>query len=388
MATLERRGGGWRLRWRDPDGSPRSRQCPTKPVAQALRREVEEAAALGRRWEPASRVAVPKLADLIIAYLDDLCRVSRQNTVNSHRSQLSAFLAWCHARGVTEPRRLTRSLLEEFDAWRASSGIGSATRRLTLGIVRRWWSWCAEHEDHRAHLGPPPRINLPARVVVEVVAPYWEEVDKVVELALHQAEKSATHEAIARVVILLRGTGLRISQVLRLRWDDLNPQLGTLRIRPELGKTPSERAGRTLPLAPWLLRWLLTLERPSDLVVSVPNHRRAGVKVGDRVEFVVTTASWRVRQLWEALEARPEVYERRPDHAFRKALRTELLHARCSSEAIEYWCGRSTGTPGRYTDPRAHDLVEIARAIPEPPCVRGVSVDKVATLPRPLSRLA
>mgnify|MGYP000906224502 CR=1 FL=1 len=394
MATLERRGDGWRVRWRDPDGSPRSRQCPTKPVARKVKAEVEEAVALGRRWEPSARVEVPKLHDLIVAYLDDLCRVARQNTVNSHRSQLGTFLAWCHSRGVTEPRHLNRTLLEQFDAWRATApnrrGVGAevSTRRLALGVVRRWWEWCADHDDYKAHLERPPRVNMPARVIAEVTAPYWDEVDKVVELAMERATKSPTYEALSRIVMLLRGTGLRISQVLRLRWDDVNAQLGTLRIRSELGKTPAERSGRTLPLPPWLMAWLLTLERPSDLVVSVPSVRRAGVKVGERVPFVVTTASWRVRQLWEAIGARPEVYEGRPDHAFRKALRTELLHARCSGDAIEYWCGRSSGTPGRYTDPRAHDLVEIARSIPEPACVRGVSTKKVATLPRPLSKLA
>ena len=52
MASLHRREDGWRVRWRDPDGSPRSRQCPTKGTAQKLKTEVEEHGALGRRWEP------------------------------------------------------------------------------------------------------------------------------------------------------------------------------------------------------------------------------------------------------------------------------------------------------------------------------------------------
>lgn len=30
MATIERRGDGWRVRWRDPDGTSRSRQCPSE----------------------------------------------------------------------------------------------------------------------------------------------------------------------------------------------------------------------------------------------------------------------------------------------------------------------------------------------------------------------
>jgi len=58
-------------------------------------------------------------------------------------------------------------------------------------------------------------------------------------------------------------------------------------------------------------------------------------------------------------------------------------------EAIEYWFGRSTGTRGTYTDPRAHDLVRIASLIPAPR-VLGVSRDgaNVSANPQPKRRAA
>ena len=87
-------------------------------------------------------------------------------------------------------------------------------------------------------------------------------------------------------------------------------------------------------------------------------------------------ASCYMHACWKALRVgpdaqpvRPEVYVKRPCHAFRKTIRTELEAARCREQAIKYWQGHSTGVGGRYTDPRAHDLLEIARTIPRPPCV-------------------
>lgn len=58
MATIERRGDGWRVRWRDPDGTGRSQQCPTARSAREVKLAVEEAAALGRRWDPGRAVGV------------------------------------------------------------------------------------------------------------------------------------------------------------------------------------------------------------------------------------------------------------------------------------------------------------------------------------------
>jgi len=395
MATIEKRRDGYRVRWRDPDGSARSRQCPTKKVAEQHRRQVEDASALGRRWEPPARVTIPSLAELVDTYLVALCRTAAQNTIDSHRAQLAGFVVWCHEHGHADATALRRGLVEGYDAHRATLGLRTSTRRVTLSILSACWRWCYEHEDYRGHVAPPVRVSMPARVVHEVTAPLWSEVDAVVERALDRAATSRADiwRAIARLVVLLRGTGLRLSQCLRLEGRDVDAQLGTLRIRPELGKTSSERAGRTLPLPPWLLVELVSWDLDPGLIVTVPARGRAGVPDGTPSPLPASTGAWRVSQLWRDVDVdgrpvRPEVYERRPDHAFRKALRTELLHARCHPEAIEYWCGRSTGVRGTYTDPRAHDLLQIARAIPRPECVPSVSRGEVATIAQPLRKRA
>ena len=296
---------------------------------------------------------------MIDAYLRDLCRTSAQATIDSHRSQLRLFLIWCLERKVVDASALSRSLIESYDADRAALGRESSTRRTTLGIVAQWWRWCSEHEEHRSYVSPLARPRMPPRVVHEVIAPEWAEVDAVVALAkdFATAKKHAPiWSAVYRLTVLLRGTGLRLSQCLALEWRDLDLRLGTVRIRPELGKTSSERTGRVLPVAPWLLAEALCWESDEDrvgLLVWVPARKRRAVTDGTRVRVAASVGADRVHELWDTVlidgrPVRPEVYERRPDHAFRKALRTELLHARCHPEAIEYWCGRSTGTRGDY----------------------------------------
>lgn len=379
MASKERRRDGWRVRWRDLAGKAHSRQCPTAKVADQLVREIEATQALGREWAPSAGERIPELAGLIHEHLTAIARTSAQATINSRRSQLGLFLLWCDARGVTHASQLSRALLEQYDADMAARGIRASVRRLAIGIVSRFWEWCADHDQHGDYTPRPRKIAMPARVAEETIAPTYAEADAVVALAREKAPGYPRRGHTYRFVVLLRALGLRSKQTLALEWRDLDARAKTLRIRPELGKSPSERSGRVLPIPSWLATELATWERSAATLV--------GGKTG-------SSASSATRILWRAARVggspvRPEVYDRRPDHAFRKLLRTELIRAGAHPEAVEYWFGRSTGTRGAYTDPRAHDLVQIARLIPAPraPLVSR-EASALAANPRPKRRSA
>ena len=75
MASIDKRRGVYRVRWRDPDGRARSRQCPTLPSARALQKEVEEAVAVGHRWEPRDAGQAPDLREVLGAYLIEVGRL-------------------------------------------------------------------------------------------------------------------------------------------------------------------------------------------------------------------------------------------------------------------------------------------------------------------------
>jgi integrase len=386
----EKGRSGWCVRWRDPDGRYRRYNVATRAAAKALEPLAQAAEDLGQFWDPRRLVEVQSLASLITKYLDDLCRTEAQNTINSHRSQLEQWLIFMGRKTATG-MDISRARIEEYDGHRASSGKAVSTRRLGLQVIGVFWRWCAEHETWRAHVPPVARVRAPKRETHDVVAPLWAEVDAVVVEARKRAdERGGIWQTMYLIALLLRATGLRVSQVLALRWSDIDIVRGTIRIRPELGKTPHERRGRTLPPSLWLIPELLRRRLPGDLICSTVAKWRKGIEPGTRVAIGPSRAAEMMSELWRSVRidgepVRPDVYVRRPDHAFRKAIRTELTAARCAHGAIEYWCGRSTGTGGDvYTDPRAHDLIEIADAIPAPPGVPGVSrtLRAVASEPR------
>lgn len=48
--AIEKRGDGWRVRWRDKDGVIRSRQCPTLDTARKVEDAIKNAKALDEEW--------------------------------------------------------------------------------------------------------------------------------------------------------------------------------------------------------------------------------------------------------------------------------------------------------------------------------------------------
>lgn len=71
MASIEKRGSVYRVRWWDPDGRQRSQgPLPTRRSAEILKRAIEEAVGRGERWSPPAAQRLPLLQELTGAYLD------------------------------------------------------------------------------------------------------------------------------------------------------------------------------------------------------------------------------------------------------------------------------------------------------------------------------
>jgi len=363
MATVERRGDGWRVRWRDPDGKSRSRQCPTARSARELKLDVEETIARGQRWAPAAAVRLPALRDLIAAYVSDLLRVRAEHTHQRAHYALDPFNEWIRARlklDLPTVDVLTRSLLEAYDAHLVGRGSSYATRRTSMWAIGGAWKWGWHHPEWRAALHEPSIPRMPRAPVRRPQAATWEQLDAIVHLADNEARRLPSRTWLYRLALLMRGTGWRVTQCLGLVNTDYRD--GLLELRGELGKSGAEKAGRTVPVAPWLRPHLEAwAETPGPLVGAVATKTRASELVG---------------MLWRESGAPESIWRQRPDHAFRIGLISGLADLRADREAVEFYVGHTlTGMRATYVDPRSLPLAEVARAIPHvAPRVRGVSI--------------
>lgn len=79
-----------------------------------------------------------------------------------------------------------------------------------------------------------------------------------------------------KLAIVLRMTGLHVSQAMGPLWSDLDLDRGILVFRGELGKSPSEKRGRVIPVSPHLVEELKTWGERE--VWLVPSGRTRGLR--------------------------------------------------------------------------------------------------------------
>ena len=283
---LDKRNGEWRVRWRDPDGKARSRQCPTKAAAQALLREVEDAVALGRRWDakrgeshPAPeggwmdvrpRDARPQadLRALLKDYAEECARVLRPGTAVRYALGLDLLLRYLekvHGKGAPlPPSVLTRKLLADWYADLKHGGLqgrdrSDVTRRNIVEVGQPAWKWMYDNDESGAEIPAPRTLRMGREAASPTIAPTWAEMDTVI------GALDGWHQQLA---IVLRFSGLRCQQAMGLKWSDTDLTRGRLTVRGELGKSRQEQRGRIVPISPFLVALLRTWEREDEWLIT------------------------------------------------------------------------------------------------------------------------
>ncbi len=351
MASIEKRNGKFRVRWRDPDGKDRSRQAPTKAAAQRLRREVEACVAEGRRWEPAHARERAGLQEGLEAYVRHCHRTYASSTVRLYASRLDVFrrfLVERHgSRRILHLELLTRGLIEGFYDWLLETGRhghprSKSSAKKYIQTVEGFWAWAYDHDDYGIEVGPPKKLKLPQTPRTPTQAPTWGEMDRMIG-----ASKGWQRE----LYLVLRFTGLRVQQAMGLRWEHVDLQQGTLTVPGHLGKTPSERHGRTVPISRHLVDELAGWGRREGWLIRCDRKTR-------------TARSRDASAAWRRAEVPSAKWKKRPHHAFRKGFVTGLRSLGADPDAGEYLVGHTLGGQrDTYTDPiglhlcRAVDLI-------------------------------
>lgn len=355
MASIKKRNGSHRVRWRDPDGRARSRQCPDRSTAEKLRKDIERCVAEGRRWEPRDVREVPDLGEILKAFLRDYARRNSTNSAMLMARSFDVFLRWLKARearqhGALRPDLLSKALLTEWYDDLVKGGRHGHARKLSTRkrMVQRLeaaWAWAAEEDEYAEYVPRPRKLDMPSGATDPTVAPTWEEMDQCV---------GAAHGAVRQLAIVLRFTGLRVQQAMRLRWSDVDMDRGTLTIRGELGKTKQERRGRGIPLSPHLLKELAGWGRREGWLV--PSFRTG------KSERIARQRD--MQRAWIRAGVREAVWRGDSHHSFRNGFVSGLKKLRADDEAVEYLVGHSLGLRGAYTDPEALPLQEAVNLIP------------------------
>ena len=342
MASIERRNGQHSVRWRTLGGQERRRQCPTSRSAQTLKREIEEAHATGREWQPQSARGIVDFEEVAEAFIRHRETRLRKRTLLRYAEDLDLFVRFLRTaqpRGPLAASTLSRPLLEDFYAWLCKPDTGlhgrmrsADTARKIAEVVQLCWQWADESERWLGRIPRPRRIEMTRSLPDAVVAPSWEEMDACVRAC------RGWHRQLAMV---LRYTGLRVGECMLLEWRDVSLRERTLTIRSEINKTGN---GRVVPLSEHLVEHLVAWGERSGWLI--PSGRRQG----DRYR---QARARDIARAWTRADVRDAAWEGRPAHAFRRGWKSGLLALGGHPDAIDFLQGHALGRGGaraRYID--------------------------------------
>jgi site-specific recombinase XerD len=198
-------------------------------------------------------------------------------TVDNYGFDLRTFCDFCDRAGLSRPDQVTFREIEMYLAWlRHERKAKPTTANRHLSALRTFWRWLIR-EGHA--LGNPaadtPSLPTPHRL------PTWlpvHEQERILgalgqDVTLHGRRD---HAMIATFLL----TGLRCSELARLRVEDLDLTTGTLRV---IGKGNKEREAVIIPRLARILEDYLQSVRPALAVVRPRGHlRRTRGGGGDR----------------------------------------------------------------------------------------------------------
>lgn len=224
-----------------------------------------------------------------------------------------------------ELHQLTAGRLNDYVTRRARDDGGEVRRSVAKGLKLQLVSFCGwlVRRDLLPH-NPARDVDIPDAVIDPVRALTPAEVEELrADVAAWQVDHPRVETPIARIVDLMLGTGARISEVLALRWQDidLGADMATVTISGTLvivaGRnverqdfTKTDAGYRVVTLPPFSTATLLDMRVNAD---------------GEKV-FPSRAGTWRsphnVRRTWR--ECRGDKWKWVTPHYFRKTVATAL----------------------------------------------------------------
>ncbi len=394
--TIDTLGPGrHKVRWREwavVDGErkrrARSTTVSTKAAAIELQARVLRAIETRGYYEPDAQVEV-RATNLEAAAADWLrARAARgiaASSVRKYAANLKRFFDTVRdVRGVQSDVAVTadllsRSLVADVILALRARDLSESTIYSTTSTILDMWGWVSDDPAAYPRVPTPPRdasaVRPPTPIYTAPPAPTMDEVDACIR---HISSRAFVARAAA---VMMRFTGLRISQVLSVRCRDVDPEAGTLRVM--VGKSRREKADkRVVPISPHLLEivrpWLAHREPGEPLVRRRRDMRSRTGK--QHLPSETISDAWAAAT--EAGEARRDVWQpenrklARPEHAFRAALVRHLAAAGVRDPAIDFLVGHHpSGVRARhYAEPEMAELVEAVACLPplaKAPVIRG-----------------
>ena len=151
-----------------------------------------------------------------------------ENTRVSYRRDLMQMAAYLETMGITEPSKVTKTVLNSYILYLEKEGKASTTVSRTLASMKAFFNY--EFKTDRIKRDPAETIHAPR---IEKKAPTILSIDEVNRLLAQPAGTSAKEVRDRAMLELLYATGIRVSELIHLEISDINMSIGFITCRDD-----------------------------------------------------------------------------------------------------------------------------------------------------------
>ncbi len=157
-------------------------------------------------------------------------RQSSENTIASYRRDLMKFAAYAQMNGVTDPVKVTETMIQSYLLMMEKNGAKTSSLSRTVASLKSFFDYLVL--KRRIEQSPMKHIRAPKVVKGTPEVLTIEQVSRLLDQPKGSGPKAVRDKAMLE---LLYATGIRVSELISLKVDDVNIQSGYIRCQ-ERGK--------------------------------------------------------------------------------------------------------------------------------------------------------
>ena len=341
MATLRKRGSKWHVQVRR-SGQSMTRSFTHKADAEAWGRKIERDIDTGDLSDP-DRLSRVIIRELLERYSSEVIPKKRSGVIEQFF--VDRFLR--HPMAALSLSRLSSTHISQYRDERLLVVTGSTVHR-ELGVLRHVF------EVARKDWGIPLKFNPVADVTMPSVGRPRER--RVSEAELSSLRLACSHPLLWQVITIALETGQRRGEIVNMRWEDIDWEVGTLHIPVTKNGHP-----RTIPLtgkALEVLRQLHDTERTDDTAGEL---EATSTSLEDAYVFAMTGNA--VRLAWVRLKEKAGIVDLR-FHDLRHEAVSRFFEMGLSIPEVALISGhRDPRKLFRYTHLKAENVAEKIREL-------------------------
>ncbi len=278
--------------------------------------------------------AVMSFSSLRDGYLKSLAiKGFSENTLRVRGIYIGMFIRWCEANGIVGANEMRNETLAQFQEHlffhRKINGqpLALSSQHSRLALIRLWFRWT--HRQGLIRNDPTETLELPRIAYKLPTILTKQQMEKTLEQPNTKTFVGIRDRAILEVFY---STGIRRTELMRLKIDDLDRERGVLTIREGKGKRD-----RTVPIGERALFWLdQYLSRGRAEMATEPDQGLIFL-TSTGASFTPNHLSWLVRKYIQAAN----VAKNGACHIFRHTMATLMLEGGADTRYIQEMLGHA-----------------------------------------------